>query len=176
MTKLKLLHSYWSIKKNSNVFPSRQDIDPLDFPYVLGDVSLIDVIENNNHDDPLFKVRLLGSNIQTRVGSALVDRDIEDFPEQDSLNRMKIAYQSVLKTKEPVAYPSFFKIGEENGAFVCCIWPLSSDGENIDMLLCCRERITEDKLIPDPSGLINQHPTWPYQDWSENQLLKQIAC
>ena len=176
MTKLKLLHSYWRTKKNTNAFPSREDIDPLDFSYVLGDVSLIDVLQNDHHEAPRFNVRLLGSNIQTRVGSALVNKDIDEFPEQDSLNRMKIAYQNVLKTKEPVAYPGYFTVGEKKEAFVCCIWPLSSDGNHIDMLLCCREKIPEAKLTLDRTGQLNQHPTWPYQDWSQNQLLSHILC
>ncbi|MFD2204581.1 PAS domain-containing protein [Kiloniella antarctica] len=176
MTKLKLLHSYWCAKKELNAFPSRKDIDPLDFSYVLGDVSLIDVIQNEEHKTPRFNVRLLGSNIQTRVGSALINKNIEEFPEQDSLNKMKIAYQNVLRTKEPVAYPSLFTIGEKKEAYICCIWPLSSDGDNIDMLLCCREKVAEEKLIPNRTERLNQHPTWPYQGWAQNQLLNQLEC
>ncbi|WP_419902940.1 PAS domain-containing protein [Kiloniella sp.] len=175
MTNLKLLHTYWSKKKGNNWFPGRKDIDPVDFPYALGDVSLIDVIRTSDLDAPQFKVRLLGSNIQERVGGSFTNRDIDDFPEQDSLNRMRIAYQDVLKTKEPVAYPSFFKVGEDYRAFICCIWPLSNDGDNVDMLLCCREKITEEQYIPDRTGLYSQHPTWPYQDWATNKLLNKIA-
>ncbi len=175
MTKLRLLHSYWSKKKQNNAFPARKDIDPIDFHYALGDVSLIDVEQNDTKGNPQFKVRLLGTNIQARIGHAFTNKDLDEFPEKDSLNKMRIAYKTVLKTREPVAYPSFFKVAEEFPPFICCIWPLSSDGQNIDMLLCCRERVTNEPLSTDKFGLDSQHSTWPYQNWPENQLLQHIV-
>jgi hypothetical protein len=52
--RLAQLYDYWLSRKGSRRFPSRGDIDPLDFRYVLGHVMLVDVLR-----DPVrFRVRL----------------------------------------------------------------------------------------------------------------------
>ncbi|WP_020590753.1 PAS domain-containing protein [Kiloniella laminariae] len=70
MLKLQKLHHYWCTQKSGKAFPSRKDLDPLDFWYALGDVSLIDV-ENETGKTGQFRIRLLGSNIQARIGRSL---------------------------------------------------------------------------------------------------------
>src|SRR5579885_2176177 len=37
------LYRYWDAKRQGRPYPARRDIDPLDFPYVLGQMMLIDV-------------------------------------------------------------------------------------------------------------------------------------
>ena len=57
--RLARLYDYWLSRKGTRRFPSRRDIDPVDFHYVLGHVMLIDVLR-----DPLrFRVRLHGSDM-----------------------------------------------------------------------------------------------------------------
>jgi hypothetical protein len=57
------LFSYWLAKKGDRRCPSRGDIDPLDFAYVLGHVILFDVIR-----DPLrFRVRVHGTEMVRRA-------------------------------------------------------------------------------------------------------------
>jgi hypothetical protein len=52
--RLRRLYEYWLAKKGQRRFPSRRDIDPVDFPYVLGHVILFDVMRG-----PLcFRVRV----------------------------------------------------------------------------------------------------------------------
>ena len=174
LTNLKKLHSYWSEKKKHRPFPAREDIDPLDFHYALGDVSLIDVEQSINDQDPIYKIRLLGSNIQERIGSSFTNRNLEEFPEIASLRKMRLAYQEVLKTKEPLAYTSFFETGEKIQSFICCIWPLSSDGKRIDMLLCCREPVSDQSLLPDQSAQFCESKTWPYQQWRNAPLFSSL--
>ncbi len=174
ITTLKKLHSYWSEKKEHRLFPARKDLDPLDFHYALGNVSLIDVERDENTHNPIYRVRLLGSNIQERIGSSFINRNLDDFPEQDSLYKMRLAYKKVLDTKEPLAYPSFFKYGEKEQPFVCCIWPLSSDGEKVDMLLCCREQIFDKALVPNQDHLTREPEIWPYQQWGNTPLFSAL--
>lgn len=175
MTNLKKLHNYWSDKKEQGSLPARSDLDPIDFHYALGNVSLIDVDQAEGEQEPSFKVRLLGSNIQSRIGSAFANRNLDDFPEKDSLSRMRSAYKEVITTKEPLAYPSFFRVGETELPFICCIWPLSSDGINIDMLLCCREQLFKPDLIPTKQYLKKNTPTWAYTNWGQSELLNQLV-
>ncbi|KKJ77976.1 hypothetical protein WH95_06085 [Kiloniella litopenaei] len=172
---LKKLHSYWSQKKKHRPFPSREDLDPVDFHYALGDVSLIDVDQPDNADNPIYKIRLLGSNIQERIGSSFTNRNLEEFPEVGSLRKMLVAYREVLKTKEPLAYTSFFETDEKKQPFICCIWPLSTDGEKINMLLCCREHIIDHSLLPDQSSQFCTSKTWPYSEWSSSPLFSALT-
>ncbi|WP_417452599.1 PAS domain-containing protein [Kiloniella sp.] len=172
---LKKLHNYWSEKKRRRPFPARDDLDPIDFHYALGDVSLIDVDQPESCQSPVYKIRLLGSNIQERIGGSYTNRNLEEFPEAGSLRKMRIAYQEVLKTKEPLAYTSCFKTGEKKQPFICCVWPLSSDGEKINMLLCCREHIIDRSLLTDQTSQFSASKTWPYREWSTSPLFSSLT-
>ncbi len=174
MKNLKRLHSYWQEKGGAKKLPARKDLDPIDFHYALGDVSLVQVDLSQDPKNPRYTVRLLGSNIQDRVGSALTNRDLDEFPETDSLYMMRMAYREVLKSKEPLAYPSHFKEGDKRRPFICCIWPLSSNGEEVDMLLCCREQLDEEAKIADQSTSANGVQTWPYQDWTKIDFFSEF--
>ncbi|MCZ4281508.1 PAS domain-containing protein [Kiloniella laminariae] len=173
MLKLQKLHQYWHTQKSGKLFPSRKDIDPLDFWYALGDVSLIDV-ETEAGKTEQFRIRLLGSNIQARIGQSLTRKYLQEFPETGSLNKMLLAYRQVLNSCEPVAYPSFFLDSQQQLPFICCIWPLSSNGIDIDMLLCCRERIWDDEIEHINTKDAGQFRIWPYQDWAGHPLLSAL--
>ena len=45
------LHEYWREKCAGRQFPDRADLDPVDFPYILGYVTLVDVIDVDLPDD-----------------------------------------------------------------------------------------------------------------------------
>jgi hypothetical protein len=40
------LFAYWTEKAAGRVCPARRDIDPLEFDYLLGDISLIEVLRD----------------------------------------------------------------------------------------------------------------------------------
>jgi hypothetical protein len=43
--RLRRLYDYWREKCSNRQFPDRVDIDPVDFPYILGFVTMVDVID-----------------------------------------------------------------------------------------------------------------------------------
>ena len=47
-TELLRLYTYWADKRNSREFPSRREIDPIEFKFALSRVSLIDVTEDQD--------------------------------------------------------------------------------------------------------------------------------
>ena len=60
---LQRLYSYWLARKGERRFPERGDIDPLDFPYLLGNILLIDMVRN-----PLrFRFRVHGTEMTRRA-------------------------------------------------------------------------------------------------------------
>src|SRR5688572_20100313 len=53
------LYDYWDARRGARFAPRRQDIDPIHFPYALGDVALAEVLGGS----PLaFRYRLVGEN------------------------------------------------------------------------------------------------------------------
>ena len=61
---LRRMHEYWQGRCRGEQLPGRQDIDPLDFPWALGLVCLLDVERY-----PLaFRYRLDGTTIAERYG------------------------------------------------------------------------------------------------------------
>src|SRR4051794_34289618 len=50
--RLQRLHPYWTERKGDRRMPARRDIDPLDFPYLLGNIMLLDVVG----EPPRFRV------------------------------------------------------------------------------------------------------------------------
>ncbi len=120
-----------------HALPSRADLDPAEFRYALGNVSLIDVL-----DDPLrFRFRVIASNIEARFDRALTGTYIDDLPEPENARLWDKVYRTVVRTGKPQTY-----VGRvvEDGAerlYRATIWPLASNHRDIDMLLCCRERL-----------------------------------
>ena len=77
--RLRRLYEYWLAKKGQRRFPSRRDIDPVDFPYVLGHVILFDVMR-----DPLrFRVRVHGTEMVAKAGYDLTGKFLDALPITD---------------------------------------------------------------------------------------------
>ena len=143
---LSALHDYWQDRCGDHALPSRADLDPADFRYALGNVSLIDVLQ-----EPLrFRIRVAASNVEARFDRALTGTYIHDLPEPKSARLWDKVYRVVLHTGRPQSY-----VGEvvEDGVarrYRAVIWPLASNHEDIDMLLCCREPLADGEDVePD---------------------------
>ena len=67
---LRRMHDYWQGKCRGEQLPGRQDIDPLDFPWALGLVCLLDV----ERYPLVFRYRLDGTTIAERYGADLTGR------------------------------------------------------------------------------------------------------
>jgi hypothetical protein len=109
------LYDYWAERRRGRSFPSRQDIDPLEFKFARGNVTLIDVLY-----DPLrFRFRLVGSLMAQRMGFDFTGRmvdEVEDASYRDSIIK---SYREIVENRRPNRLP------------------LAADGETINMLLLC---------------------------------------
>src|SRR3954470_11208577 len=77
--RLQKLYAYWAKVRGTRALPARRDIDPLDFGYVLGHVTLIDVLR-----DPLrFRVRLHGSETANRANHEMTGKLLDELPGGD---------------------------------------------------------------------------------------------
>ncbi len=143
---LDALDDYWQTKCGDHALPSRAELDPADFRYALGNVSLIDVLA-----DPLrFRIRVVASNVEARFDRALTGTYLDDLPEPESARLWDKVYRTVVRTLTPQTF-----VGEvvEDGVarmYRGKIWPLASNHRDIDMLLCCRELFDEaERRAPD---------------------------
>jgi hypothetical protein len=143
---LDTLNQYWRTKCGDHALPSRSDLDPAEFRYALGNVSLIDVVG----DPPRFRIRVAASNVEARFDRALTGIYLEDLPEPESARLWDKVYRTVLATGQPQSFVGEVVEDEVARLYRATIWPLASNHRDVDMLLCCREPLDEaTRLAPD---------------------------
>jgi hypothetical protein len=132
---LNALNDYWQEKLGDHALPSRADLDPMEFRYALGNVSLIDVLS-----DPLrFRFRMVASNIAARFDRGLTGTYVHDLPERENARLWDKVYRTVVRTGKPHTYVAGAVEGGVARLYRAVVWPLASNHRDIDMLLCCRE-------------------------------------
>lgn len=73
--RLRRLLAYWTERCAGRAMPTRAEIDPLDFTYILGNIVLLGV-----ERDPLrFRVRLQGTEVVQRLGFDLTGRTLDEL-------------------------------------------------------------------------------------------------
>jgi len=140
-SQLRRLYEYWRNKKGTRRLPSRRDIDPLDFAYVLGRVMLLDVL-----GDPLrFWVRVHGTDMVRRAGYDLTGKLIDDLPITDYRDYVRERCEGLVRTGEPLVVHHNRSIDSRVRTYEALWLPFSDDGQNVTMLLCAmiydRERM-----------------------------------
>ncbi len=144
---LNALNEYWQMKCGDHALPSRADLDPAEFRYALGNVSLIDVLE-----DPLrFRIRVIASNIEARFDRPLTGTYLDDLPEPENARLWDKVYRTVVRTGKPQTCVGRVVEDGVERLYRGTIWPLASNHRDVDMLLCCREPLerAEERRAPD---------------------------
>ena len=128
---LRRFFQYYLDKTGDRPMPARGDLDPLDFPYALGDITLIDVAY-----DPLrFSFRLDGSRHVERFGFDLTGRSLDEFPYPEMRQAIFDSYREVVDAAIPHRY---FRDLESDGRwfrYETIILPLADDGKRVNMLI-----------------------------------------
>src|SRR4051812_37301044 len=123
--RLARLYDYWLSCKGSRRFPSRSDIDPVDFRYVLGHVMLVDVLR-----DPLrFRVRLHGSDMARWANYDLTGKFLDDLPVADYR-------EGLVAGGEPLLVRHNRILDGKLQQYEALWLPLSESGVEVSMLLC----------------------------------------
>lgn len=84
--RLRRLYAYWLEKRGDRQFPTRTDIDPVEFPYVLGYVTLVDV----EHAPRRYHFRLDGSILVELSGQNYTGRYLDEL--QSELGDQYVAF------------------------------------------------------------------------------------
>ena len=130
-SRLRRLYQYWLEKKGQRRFPTRRDIDPVDFPYVLGHVILFDVLR-----DPLrFRIRVHGTEMVAVAGYDLTGKFVDDLPITDFRRYVLARCESMLRQGEPLLVRHNRTLDGRQRRYEAVWLPLSDDGQQVTMLL-----------------------------------------
>jgi hypothetical protein len=130
-SRLRRLYEYWLGKAAGRRFPSRRDVDPVDFAYVLGHVVLFDVMR-----DPLrFRVRVHGSEMAARAGYDLTGKFLDDLPSAEYRRYVRQRCETLARHGAPTLVRHERPLEGKTRRYEAIWLPFSDDGENVNMLL-----------------------------------------
>jgi hypothetical protein len=126
------LYWYWQERTGARRHPSRRDIDPLEFRYVLGHVMMIDVLESV----PRFRVRLHGSEMVRRAGYDLTAKFLEHLPNPEYRDYVLMRCDTLVQSGEPAIVHHDRILDGEIRRYEALWLPFSEDDHQVTMLLC----------------------------------------
>jgi hypothetical protein len=145
---LRRMHDYWQSKRRGELLPGRKDIDPLDFPWALGLVCLLDVERY-----PLaFRYRLDGTTIAERYGADLTGRTTDAVRPEFHAALLRKHFAEVAEGGRPSLYRISLRYGGQARTYMRLALPLARDGKTVEMILTVSDRLTpeyEDDLGAD---------------------------
>ncbi len=125
----------WNERRGERLAPSRRDFEPWDFKPVLPVMMLIDVFS-----DPLdFRFRLSGSEIVDVHGKELTWHSIRDFASENYTRHVWQDFCELIERRQPqLCLISYVNRSGFLRDFSVLRLPLSSDGENVDMIIAVK--------------------------------------
>ncbi len=125
------LLAYWMSSASDAGLPARDDIDPIDMTFILGNVVLINVLR-----DPLrFQYRLIGTNLTAFLGVDLTGTNVDQHPDRAFREMIIPTLEEVVETGEPFAMRVDSIIDDRVRQFEAVSLPMASDGRTVDMIL-----------------------------------------
>ncbi len=125
------LYDYWRGKWHGDLMPGRADIDPVDFSYALGDVTLVDVFY-----DPLrFRFRLDGTRHVEHFGFDMTGQMLDEFPESAMRQAIYDNYRDVVQSRQPQRYYRDLTADGRPFRYEALLMPLAADGKTINMII-----------------------------------------
>ena len=131
-SRLRRFYEYWAAKKGDRRFPTRADIDPLEFGYVLGHILLPDVV----HEPLRFRYRVHGTQIVMRVGYDLTGKFLDDVPVTDYRRYVRERCARLVHDGEPLLVHHNRTLDGRTRHYEAIWLPISEDGQNVSMLMC----------------------------------------
>lgn len=131
---LKRLYQYWAERRAGRAFPARDDIDPLDFGYALGRVSLIEVLESPRR----FYYRLVSTQLTSHLGYEMTGKFVDEIPEPEMRDFTERTYRRMVERRAPLYESDEVVLDGRRWRHETLALPLSADGRTITMLLVYR--------------------------------------
>jgi hypothetical protein len=110
--------------------PARADIDPTEMPWMLGYVSLHDVLADGG-----FRFRVDASNTSAMFGFDMTGKRVDEYPIADVRERIRAALETVVLTRRPLRSDLDYATAYEKWRYERLVLPLAADGATPDMLM-----------------------------------------
>lgn len=128
---LRRLADHWEQIRQPRLMPARRDFDPLDVPYALGFMSVVEV----HRSPPRYFFRLDGTKQVELFGIDCTGRFADEILPRDHVALMNEAFGDVVESRAPRHHRRKVRFHERFIDYEVLILPLSEDGDRVTMLL-----------------------------------------
>jgi len=125
------LIDYWDKQRGGRFAPSRDDIDPLDFPRLLAPMMLADVV---THEPPDFRYRLCGTGIVDVHGADLTGKRPRDLLPEAYGQLIHQHYCELVERRAPIAHEILFDTEASFRLYARLLLPLSDNADGVTMI------------------------------------------
>ncbi|MFC3674569.1 PAS domain-containing protein [Ferrovibrio xuzhouensis] len=132
---------YWDAQRGDRAMPSRADIDPAAITPLLPNLILMDVLRDAKPGWPLdFRYRVLGTFADEHMLARYTGTCMSDLPHQQPGSRIWQSLEAVTTQQVPrVNRVPYVGPHKDFLSVVDIVMPLSTDGVQVDKLLCFLE-------------------------------------
>lgn len=129
--RLRRLLAYWESRRAGRAMPRRGDIDPVDFAYLLGNITLVEV-----HADPrTYRWRLVGTWWREKFGVEATGMWIDEWPFEKQRAAVRTAYDRVVAARAPRVFARVLQLDGRRIASETLMLPLSENGTDVSMIV-----------------------------------------
>jgi hypothetical protein len=144
--RLKRLYEYWRERCAAAAMPTRRAIDPLDFRYILGYVTLVEVELNPRR----YRFRLDGSILAMLSGMDYTGKYLDELGMPDYIDFVAASYDRVVDGRHPYAYRKQGAFDTKTFDEETLILPLGHDG-TVERLMVA---VIPGDLAPEPGKMV----------------------
>lgn len=123
----------WEARRRGRAFPSRADFTPHDLKYLIGNLSLLDVVYA-----PLrFRYRIHATKLGQHIGIEMTGKWVDESPNPAHVAGATSHFTEVIEQRTPIVYRRMHEFVTDSLPHNCEVLalPLASDGTTIDMLM-----------------------------------------
>lgn len=149
--RLRRLYGYWRERHVGGRPPSRAELDPLDFPYAVGFVTLVDV----EHEPLRFRFRLVASPVTQHLGYELTGKYLDEVPEQGMRSYLDSAYRRLVAECIPLHENGERVLDERIWRHESMLLPCCSPNGAVSLIISARVTqlpVAVDSGLPRPPG------------------------
>lgn len=122
------LLDYWNEKRGQRQFPSRSDLDPIDFAYALGNIVLVELVGHR------LRFRLDGANLAQSFDHDLTGEFVDEMEPVSFRESVDYLYRETIRRRAPIHYFRTAELTHRRLSYEAICLPLSADGQSISMI------------------------------------------
>lgn len=127
--RLRRFYDYWDLKRRGRRMPSHADMDPTEFAWAIGDVSLVEPLPDGD-----FLWRLDGGNLEEFFRCSMKGKRLGAYPYSEYVEKMRNHLLIPVQTGEPVYLPQHWVDRSRHWNYTKMLLPVSSDDRKVDLI------------------------------------------